>query len=306
MEHALADSIDEQLWFGEDDPAHADRAASESLAASVARIAGLKPLPVVAQKVLAALSQDDWSSRDVAQMVQSDPSLASMVLRLTNSSFYSRGVPVHSIHQAINRLGGSKLRELVVGVAAMSLVDADTARAQQWRDHCAGTAAVARVLAGDARLDASSAFLAGLLHDMGKLLMLETQEIDYDEVEEANEPCDEGLPAAERYQLDFDHAVLGGHVLREWGIPDPVPQLVAWHHQPGRAYEEGESLAKLCAVLRLADRIVEHFDAGSPIDAEALAAGSDATVLGYSAQALEDLDERLREARAEALSAYAG
>jgi putative nucleotidyltransferase with HDIG domain len=304
VEHALADSIDEQLWFGEDDPAYADRAASESLAASVARIAGLKPLPVVAQKVLAALAVDDWSSKEVAQMVSSDPSLASMVLRLTNSSFYSRGIPVNSVHQAINRLGVVKLRELVVGVAAMSLVEGDTERAASWRDHCAGTAAVARWIADERQLDASAAFLGGLLHDMGKLLMLETKEIDYDEVSEAAEPCDEGLPAAERFHLDFDHAVLGGHVLREWGIPDPVPQMVAWHHQPGRAYEGGTDIARLVAVLRLADRITEVFDAEGQIDPGTLADSADAQVLGYDLETLSDYAGTLREVRAEALAVF--
>lgn len=303
MDHALADSIDEQLWFGEDDPAHADRAAAESLAAAVARIAGLKPLPVVAQKVLVALSGDDWSAGQIAQMLQADPSMASMVLRLANSSFYRRGAPARSVQQAVGRLGGSKLRELVVGVASMRLVSGDDQRARRWRDHCAGTAAVARHLAVEADVDGSVAFLAGLLHDMGKLLMLETDEVDYDTLDEANDLCDEGLPAAERWTVDFDHAVLGGHVLREWGIPDPVPQLVAWHHQPGRAYGQPALVAAL-AVLRLADRIVEALDAGAPVDIATLGCSADATSLGWSPERLDGLVDALVEARQEALAVF--
>jgi len=307
MDCVLADSIDEELWFGEDDPAHADRAASESLAASVARISGLKPLPVVVQKVLAELARPEWSAHEVSEMVASDPSLASMVLRLANSSFYSRGVPLSSVPHAITRLGGGKLRELVVGVAAMSLVDGHTRRALALRDHCAGTAAVARELAVLVRADSSVAFLAGLLHDMGRLLMLETGEIDYETIAEANAVSDEALPAAERYQLDFDHAVLGGHVLKVWGIPEPVPQVVAWHHQPVRAYEaENDEITTLVGVLRVADRMCECFEADEPIDARALAKGADGATIGLRASTILGAIDRIGEARSEALALFAG
>jgi len=306
MDCALADSIDEELWFGEDDPAHADRAASESLAASVARISGLRPLPVVVQKVLAELSRPEWSAHEVSEMVASDPSLASMVLRLANSSFYSRGAPLSSVPHAITRLGGGKLRELVVGVAAMSLIEGRTARALALRDHCAGTAAVARELARLVRADASVAFLAGLLHDMGQLLMLETEEIDYDDIDEANVASDEGLPAAERWRLDFDHAVLGGHVLKVWGIPEPVPQVVAWHHQPVRAYDdEDREITVMVGLLRVADRITECIDAGIDVDARALARSADGVAIGLRPSTLLGALDRLTEARNEALGLFA-
>jgi len=306
MDGVLADSIDEMLWFGEDDPAHADRAASESLAASVARISGLKPLPVVVQKVLAELSNPDWSSQTVSEQVASDPSLASMVLRLANSSFYSRGAKLTDIHQAINRLGGTKLRELVVGAAAMSLIEGRTQRALDLRDHCAGTAAVAREVALLVRADPSVAFLAGLLHDMGQLLMLETDEIDYETIDEANAVSDEALPAAERWELDFDHAVLGGHVLKEWGIPEPLPQLVAWHHQPVRAYEtdDAEVTTAVC-VLRVADRISECLQHGEEVDVRGLAQSADGQAIGIRASALMGAMDTFAEARSEALSLFA-
>jgi len=304
MDH-LAENVFEELWFGEDDPAHADHAASESLAASVAKITGLKPLPVVAQKVLSELSAPQWQAHRVASLMERDPSLASMVLRIANSSFYRRGPATTDIRQAVARLGGSKLKELVVGAAAMSVVKAKSGLARSWRDHCASTAAVARELATIcSRTDPTIAFLSGLLHDMGKLLLLETGELAYESIPEAHDTCDEALPAAERAHCDFDHAVLGGHVLRVWEIPDPVPQIVAWHHQPVRAYEANAFTADHVALLRLADRIAEALDADEEVDPEAVAASIEGEWLGLSPHAYDARADGIIEARREMLSAF--
>ena len=58
----------------------------------------------------------------------------------------------------------------------------------------------------------------------------------------------------EQNALGFDHAVLGGHILTDWKIPEPIPRLVAWHHQTKRAYEDA-SLAPMIAILRIADQL---------------------------------------------------
>ncbi len=141
---------------------------------------------------------------------------------------------------------------------------------------------------------------------MGKLLLLETKEIAYDRIEEASEPCDEGLPAAERDVCDFDHAVLGGHVLRVWGIPDPIPQIVAWHHQPVRAYDADRFTADHVALLRLADRISERFDTGSPMNPDEVAATTEGEWLGIASHAYDARAESIADARQEMLTAFAG
>jgi putative nucleotidyltransferase with HDIG domain len=259
----------------------------------------------VAQKVLSELSAPQWQAHRVAALMERDPSLASMVLRIANSSFYRRGPATGDIRQAVARLGGAKLQELVVGAAAMSAVQGRTKLARRWRDHCASTAAVARELSTMcSRTDPAIAFLSGLLHDMGKLLLLETGELPYESIPEALDPCDEALPAAERDRCDFDHAVLGGHVLRAWGIPDPVPQIVAWHHQPVRAYDAPAFTADHVALLRLADRVAEALDAGVAPDPRAIASSTEGEWLGISPHAYEARAESIAEARSEMLSAF--
>jgi len=302
----VAESICEELWFGEDDPAHADKAASDSLSASVAKISGLRPLPVVAQKVLVELSAKEWKAHRVASLMERDPSLASLVLRIANSSFYRRGAATTDIRQAVTLLGGGKLKELVVGAAAMSVVRGKTKLARSWRDHCAGTAAVGRQLAVvvGSSVDPSVAFLSGLLHDLGKLLLLETREIAYDAMAEAHAPSDEDMPAAERVVCGFDHAVLGGHVLRTWEIPDPIPRIVAWHHQPVRAYEADRFTADHVALLRLADRITEQLDAGVEVEPAFVAESNEGQWLGISEHAYDARAAAIEASRQEMLAAF--
>jgi HD-like signal output (HDOD) protein len=78
------------------------------------------------------------------------------------------------------------------------------------------------------------------------------------------------LHLREREFLGYDHAVLGGHVLAKWGLPDPVPKVVAWHHQPARAYQQGGPVAVLVAVLRIADVIDTLVCSDKPIDSVTL------------------------------------
>ena len=304
MEQTLADSIDEALWFGTDDSEAADQAAAESLAASVARITGLKPFPDVARQLMIALDSPDWEIRKVAQLMSSDPSLAGLVLRVANSTFYGGGRKSGDIRESVMKIGGAKLRELVIGIATLNLLGGRGRKARKVRDHCAVTAALAKILAGVAGEVPGDLFLAGLLHDSGKILLMDSGDYDYkQDARDADEDaCSESLPARERDALGFDHAVLGAHVLKAWGIPDPVPRLVAWHHQPVRAWDEGGQVARQLGLLRLADRLSATLE--QPWDHEALAETADARWAGIELATLRRMDRMLRNASEEALSIF--
>src|SRR4051794_11624579 len=120
-ERALADAIREDLWFGDADPARSTQQASQSLAAAVARAAGLKPFPVVAQRVMQLLANPDASTVQVRRALEQGPALAARLLRVANSALYSPAVACRSIDDAVVRLGNRTVTEIVTSLATLGM-----------------------------------------------------------------------------------------------------------------------------------------------------------------------------------------
>ncbi len=111
----------------------------------------------------------------------------------------------------------------------------------------------------------------------------------------------------ERVQLGYDHAVLAAHVMHEWLFPDALCQAVAWHHQPGRAFDAGGEMAKMVALMRVADQVVHAMEDGvTEADAlefsEHVLASSAGGLLPFSPQVFEAMWPRMREARDEMIA----
>jgi putative nucleotidyltransferase with HDIG domain len=305
----LSTSVLEELWFGEDDPAVADAKAAQSLAAHLAELEGLRPFPVVVQKVIACVAHPDFRTEQVRDLIEEDPALAARILRVANSVAFRARVPCASIQDAIVRMGARTVADLASGMAAMTAFADLKGAGKAVREHCVGTAAIVRALAyrmSDG-VDPAVAFLVGLLHDIGKLLILQTRHQSYAELVAATAGTPDELHLQEREFLGYDHAVLGGHVLAKWGLPNPVPKIVCWHHQPARAYKEGGSLAVLVAVVRVADVIdtlvaSERLTDGAAL--KRLAAGSDAVHGGIREQDIVATFSEASALRGEALMLF--
>jgi HD-like signal output (HDOD) protein len=257
MSRQLAKEINETLWFGDDDPARSQAQASASLAAGVAKAVGLKPFPAVAQRVMQMAASADCSVEELARLIRNDPAIAARVMRLANSALFKVGEAVGSLDQALTRLGTNTLYQMVASIAVMGFFDTRDKAARRLRDHAVGTAALAKALAHKRRLaSANQLFLCGLLHDIGQLLLLQTQEISYQAFTPEQLTFDQP-PVRERELLGYDHAVLGGHVVAVWNMPQLTAQAVAWHHQPARAKSAGGDIAQLVAFVRFADELDE-------------------------------------------------
>lgn len=222
-----------------------------TLKATLQRALDLKPFPRAAQEALVLVMSRDWRPGEVEQVIRTDPGLASRVLRMANSPLFSPPHPVDSIRRGLVLLGGRTVRDLLV-LAAMQGMFTDP-RGSDVLDHCVGVSSVLRVLA-DLGVPVTDAVIsAGLLHDVGALLLLQAG---------AREPDPLRGPdlahKAERAELGFDHAMLGAHALRAWGIPDPVPGLVGWHHDVDEARKRFGPAVRGLLLLRTADALEHH------------------------------------------------
>jgi HD-like signal output (HDOD) protein len=226
--------------------------AARSLAASVAKLHGTVAMPVAAQRLLAATETDDFELGDVIRILETDPALTGRLIRQVNAAI-AGGAGCSSITQAVTLLGVRRLRTTALTASALELFAQDEEPvAKSVAMHAARTGTLARILAPHCGLAPDEMYACGLLHDIGKLMLLRGADLDYRELLTADDAETE-IHLEERKRYGFDHAALAGHVLASWKLPHPLPRVVAWHHQPSRAYRGQGKFPRMVALLRLAD-----------------------------------------------------
>ncbi|MEM7447107.1 MAG: HDOD domain-containing protein [Myxococcota bacterium] len=299
----LAETIVEELWFGDEDPKRTSQEASESMAAVMASTVGLKPFPAIATRIIQLTGEPNVGVVDIREEIETDAAVASRLLRIANSPMYAARMPCGSIDDAVRRLGFAAVRDIVAGIAAMAMFDDLSGLGQSFRDHAAGVAAIVRILALETRYKRSSdLFLCALLHDIGKLMSLQVNEVPYETFDPEVFESPDRLHTIERQVTGYDHAVLGAHVLARWNLPRDVCRTVAWHHQPGRAYAEGGDTAVMVALLRVANGIEYQIQKDHEYSAEfatELTKNSAWQYLGLSLEVFEAMWSKLIEAHHE-------
>jgi putative nucleotidyltransferase with HDIG domain len=300
----------EELWFGDEDPQRSEQEASRSLAAALGIANGLKPFPLVLARALLLLQNPDESRHRVAATLEQDPALTSRLLRVANSAIYAPTRPCGSVMEAVMRLGNRNIADIVGGIAVFGMFSDVQGLGLRVRDHCAGVAAIARLLAVEWRhAGVENVFLSGLMHDVGRLLMMQAGTPRYELFDAEVISTPDRVHLLERELLGYDHAVLGAHVIAGWKLPAAVSQVVAWHHQPGRAFEAGGDIGLLVALVRLADRIDAQAGRGlvpEPEFLRSLADDESAQYAGFSGDVLEAMWAKLTRTRDEALSVLKG
>lgn len=181
---------------------------------------------------LVSLTDADSDTRDLLAAIDRDPALTARILRTANSPFYAQTRSVTSVTRAVVVLGLPMIRNLTLG---LTVWDATTSHLtpQQARtlwDHSLAVAHAARDLAGRTRVCASGdAFTAGLLHDVGKMILARQFPDAYRPVlaEAAMTPL---LPENERAAVGHDHAEVGALLFERWRLPKVLVEAVAHHH----------------------------------------------------------------------------
>jgi len=196
-------------------------------------------LPDVYLKVSQVLDNPASSMADIGRVISQDPALAARLLKIANSPFYGFPSRIDTIPRAVTVIGSDGLRELVL-IASVS--DIFTRMADKFIDmqifwqHSTYCAIAARVLALQCGvLSADALFVAGLLHDVGQLLILsKVPEMARGAYLRAMD-ADLRLCDVEQEVLGFDHAQVGGELLRSWALPESLCDAIEHHHEPAQA-----------------------------------------------------------------------
>ena len=256
-------------------------------------IGELPSLPSAFMAAVKVLSEDDTPASACIEAIERDQALTVRVLHLANSAFYGAPGQVSRIGDAVQMLG---LRTVASTLAVVSLqATLGALRCEgfcfdtYWR-HTLCTALAARELAKVASLDTGEAFLLGLLHDVGKLVLAMTSPVQ--EAQALRICRSEGMSMneAEQHVFGVSHPEVGAAVARQWNFPASLVEAIAGHHATA-PIPAGERLT-LTDLVRLADHMAHGLEA-SPTDIQSLLADPLWSVLGTSEQRLLDLAERV-------------
>ena len=217
------------------------------------------PYPACALKLQGVLASEDYTTNDLVHAMEADPVFAANLLRLSNSPYYRRAAEVTSLQMAVQRVGSKELVRLAMATSVASLAAADgpyfAVRRQVWRQALT-SALICDALSGLCGLAPAEAFLAGLLHDVGKLLVVGA-------LEDLAVTADDN-PAwwavVERF-----HVHCGELLAQRWHLPGVLVTVITTHH------DAPEALAPLPKLVHMADEVVALLEAETDVDEAALA-----------------------------------
>jgi HD-like signal output (HDOD) protein len=234
---------------------------SLNLATLVRRVNELPPLPQALTEILQALRREDLSATRSIALIERNQALAARTLRLANSAFYGAPGRVASIGDAVRMLG---LRT-VSGVLTASVLHSSFRVPHcpgfefdaYWR-HSIGTALVARGLAGLVEMDPDEAFIAGLMHDIGQLVLAAFLPVPAARAIELARRTDVPSVDAEMTTLGIAHPQIGAMVAEQWRFPCTIARSIGCHHEP-----EGAPVSRrvsLSGLVHVADAIAHALD----------------------------------------------
>lgn len=235
-------------------------------------VAEVPALPLTVQRVMDACAGGDADARAVSEMILADQGLTANVLKLANSAYYGHPRRVTTVTDAVVLLGMSAIRSLALSSHTARLLSRPLpgyamARGDLWR-HSLAVAFVSRRLAAEgAAVAVEEAFVAGLLHDLGKVVLSDFLGDGFEELTVTAHRRRIPLHVAERELLGFDHADVGARIAGAWRFPPPLVEAIGMHHRPAEAAVAPALTHTVCA----ADAACRMVAAGVGPDAVPLA-----------------------------------
>ena len=195
----------------------------------------LPPFPTTASQLVTELSSAEARVPRVAQLIECEPTIASKVLKLANSPLYATSRPISTISHAIVILGFKSVSRLALTVATGSIFEDPSASCAEARrttySQSLAIATVARLIAGQTqRVDADEAFLAGVMHDVGKLILFDAAGTAYGEM--INDHPAGSILSLEHDAFGTTHPALGMTCGKKWGLPLSINAAISDHHLP--------------------------------------------------------------------------
>ena len=258
----------------------------------VSNIRNLPTPPIVFHQIQKVINDPGVSAVKVASILAEDPAMSAKVLRMTNSAFYGLAKEIESVKQAVVIIGFEAIKNLVLSASVLDMFKGKNLDEEYqewyWR-HSLSSAFCCRLLARKVKsrgfVDPDAAFSAGLLHDVGKMVVCCYLPEEYAKLkEERKTDHDSSDQAIEERVLGFNHAQVGGFLGTQWKIPHKLVEAITYHHNPQDCQEDDPT----AYLVYLADYISKKaFYDGED---QSLVGEVDPHVLEYLAVSEADLD----------------
>jgi putative nucleotidyltransferase with HDIG domain len=236
---------------------------NQELESLIMNASDLPTIPVVATRVMQLIESENATSEGLAKVVASDPAVAARVLKISNSSFYGCQRQIQTLSHAIMILGFSTLKSLVVAASIKQVYKPYGLTEKMLWEHSFGAGLAARIIAGTTRLvNEEEAFLGGLFHDIGKIIM---NTMDSQQFQAVMQKCYNDritFQDAERQVYPYTHAEVGALVIKKWNFPDILMHAVQKHHTLNFTEEEDPYQVRLTCVVGLANLFCHKVGAG--------------------------------------------
>lgn len=227
----------------------------------------IKPIPQVALKVLRLVEHQEENIGTIAEEIRKDQVMTARTLQLANSALFATRQTIASLDHAIVFLGQQHLIKLVVSAAIQGYFDQTGQGYALCKGgiyhHALGCANIAEILAQRTqRVEATLAYTAGLVHDIGKVVLDQYITAVYPLFYRRITEQTEDVIHIETRLLNIDHAQVGYMLARQWSLPDPLVDAIRHHHYPGHA----DNHPNLVKIVYLADLLMSRFLSGLEIE----------------------------------------
>jgi len=238
-------------------PTKVSRLDVKDIERQVSRCPTLPSLGSINRALQGLLLTEQRYTAQIAEIIRRDPSLTSRLLRLVNSVYYGLSTPVNSIEEAVFYLGVRQIRQLAMVTPVIEDFQRLTRQcAFPWREfwqHCIGTAILTREVTSAVQYSSDeSDYVAGLVHDVGKIVMAWSFPDHFAEIHRQAAASGRELVEIENEVLGLDHAELGAFYLERHRLPELMIKSARFHHQP----EKADSFGEIIASVQIADQLL--------------------------------------------------
>lgn len=222
------------------------------------KITDLPTLPTVVSRILQYVSDPTSSAKGLSELISHDQSLTVKVLRVVNSAFYGFPKKISSLHQATAILGYNAIKNMALSVAVFGAFgkDGDSPdfdREGFWR-HSIAVGVIARLMARKIRFhEVEEAFIAGLIHDVGKVLLDQYLHDDFIQCVRLAREKNLLILSAERAHFGFDHCDVGGFLAKRWNLSETLSEVLTYHNSPPGDLTTLGGNVKLVALVHVSD-----------------------------------------------------